>query len=159
MGRRSPPPEPIYAASTHFRRVWGPFVLQKGYESMRVLDDRILETRPGTGRRHEAVRNEMFESHLFDSEAPEEKALCGGDSSPVERMSVKYYLEERLCGRPVGTICGRCKTLTMPLAEVVIEDVAEDLEDEGRLGDAEDYRELLRRLARETGLDRGTGRN
>ena len=101
------------------------------------------------------MSNEVKEMHLFDSDAAEEKSLCGEESSSIERMSVEYYLEERLCGRPVGTVCERCKTLAMPLAEVVIIDKALELEDEGRLGDAEDCRELLNRLARETGLDRG----
>ena len=45
----------------------------------------------------------------------------------------------------------------MPLAEVIIRDMAQDLEDEGLLGDAEDCRELLNCLARETGLDHGPG--
>ena len=93
--------------------------------------------------------------HLFDPHAAEEKALCREDSSSIERMSVDYYLEERLCGRPVGTVCERCKALAMPFAEVIIEDMAQDLEDEGRLGDAEDCRELLKRLVRESGMDRG----
>ena len=66
-----------------------------------------------------------------------------------------YYLEERLCGRPVGKVCQDCKALAMPLAKVILEDMAQDIEDEGRLGNAEDCRELLNRLARETGLDRG----
>lgn len=92
------------------------------------------------------MRNEVMEMHLFDSEAAEEKALCGEDSSSIERMSVGYYLEERLCGRPVGAVCERCKTLAMPLAEDIIEEMAQDLEDEGRLGDAEDCRGLLNRL-------------
>ena len=122
---------------------------------MRVADDSALKMNPGTGRRLEAVRNEVSESHLFYAEAPEEKALCGGYSSAVERMSVGYYLEERLRGCPVGTVCERCKALAVPLAKVGIEDMAQDLEDEGRSGDAGDCRELLRRLARETGLDRG----
>ena len=114
-----------------------------------------MKMNPGTGRRLEAVRNEVSESHLFYAEAPEEKALCGGYSSAVERMSVGYYLEERLRGCPVGTVCERCKALAVPLAKVGIEDMAQDLEHEGRSGDAEDCRELLIRLARETGLDRG----
>ena len=122
---------------------------------MRVLDDRILETKRGTGRRPGAATSTVMEIHLFDAEAAEEKALCGGYSSAVERMSVGYYLEERLRGGPVETVCERCKALAMPLAEVVIEDMAQDLEDEGRSGDAEDCRELAVRLARETGLDRG----
>ena len=93
--------------------------------------------------------------HLFYADAAREKALCGEDSSSIERMSVGYYLEERLCGRPVGTVCQDCKTLAMPLAKVILEDMAQDFEDEGRLGDAEDCRELLKRLVRESGPDRG----
>ena len=122
---------------------------------MRVADDNTLKMNPGTGRRHEAAKNEVIEMHLFDSEAAKENALCEEDSSPIERMSVGYYLEERLRGCPVGTVCDRCTVLAMPLAEVIIKDLAEDLEDDRRLGDAEDCRELLNRLARETGLARG----
>ena len=122
---------------------------------MRVRNDDILKMNPGTERRHEAVRNEVFESHLFNAEAPEEKALCGGYSSAVERMSVGYYLKERLRGCPVGTVCERCKSLAVPLAVDITKDMAQGLEDKGRLGDAEDCREFAVRLARETGLDRG----
>ena len=70
-------------------------------------------------------------------------------------MSVSYYLEERLRGRPVGTLCERCRSLAMPLAGVILGDMAQDREGEGRLGHAEDCRDLLNRLARETGPDRG----
>ena len=126
---------------------------------MRVRDDGILGTKPGTRREPGAARNGLMEMHLFDAEAPEEKALGGGDSSSIERRSVDYYLEDRLRGLSVGTVCERCKALAMPLAEGIVEGMAQDLEDEGRLGDAEDCRELLNRLARETGLDRGPGRN
>ena len=122
---------------------------------MTVSGDNTLEMNPRTERRLKAVRNEIFESHLFYSATTEEKALCGKDSSPVERMSVGYYLEERLCGRPVGTVCQDCKALAMPLAEDILEDMAEDLEEDGLPGDAEDCRELLKRLVRESGLDRG----
>ena len=122
---------------------------------MRVAGDKTLKMNPETGRRIEDVRTEVMEMHLFDVDADEEKALCGGDPSSIELMSVGYYLEERLPRRPVGTVCERCKTLAMPLAEFILEDMAEDLEDEGLLGDADDCRELLNRLAMETGLVRG----
>ena len=95
--------------------------------------------------------------HLFYADAAREKALCGEDSSSIERLSVGYYLEERLRGRPVGTVCQDCKTLAMPLAEVILEDMAEDLEDEARLGEAEDCCKLAYTLARETGQDRTSG--
>ena len=122
---------------------------------MTTADNKTVKMNQGTGRRLEDVRTEVLEMHLFDADADEEKALCGEDSSPIELMSVGYYLEERLFRRPVGTVCERCKTLAMPLAEVIIEDMAEDFEDEGRLGDEEDCRELLNTLAMETGLVRG----
>ena len=99
------------------------------------------------------MRNEVKEIHLFDAEVAEEKGLCGENSSFIERMSVGYCLEERLCRRPVGTVCERCKARAMPLAEVIIKDMAQNLEDEGRLGDAEDCRLLAVRLARETGQE------
>ena len=123
---------------------------------MTTADNKTVKMNPGTGRRLEAVRKELMEMHLFDTEADEERALCGGDSSPIELMSVGYYLEERRCEHPVGTVCQDCKDLAMPLAEVIIENTAEDFEDEGLLGDAEDCRELLNTLAMETGLVRGT---
>ena len=59
---------------------------------MRVRDDRILETKLGSGRRPGPAGNEVVEMHLFDAEGPKEKAPCGGDSSTVERMSVGFYL-------------------------------------------------------------------
>ena len=119
---------------------------------------RHYETLKGTLEnegRLQLTTQEMFEMHLYDADAAEEMALCGEDSSPIERMSVAYYLEERLYGRPDGTVCQRCKTLAMPFAEVIIQEMVQDLEDEGRLGDSEDCRDLLNRLERETGLDRG----
>ena len=45
---------------------------------------------------------------------------------------------KRLRERPVGTVCDRCKTLAMPLSEVIIEDMVENLEEEERFGNAED---------------------
>ena len=98
---------------------------------------------------------EMFKMHLYDAEAAEDNAFCGEDSSPIDRMSVGYYLEACLYANQYCAVCQDCKVLAMPLAEVIIEEMAEDLEEEGRLGDAEDCRELFNRLARETELDGG----
>lgn len=103
------------------------------------------------------MRNEVMEMHLFDAEAAEEQALCGKHITDTERISVGYYLEECLRGHPVGTVCERCKALAVPLAEDIMEEMAQDFEDEGRLGDAEDCRGLLNRLVRRRGLDRGLG--
>lgn len=76
------------------------------------------------------MRNEVMEMHLFDAEASEDKALCGENSSSIERISVGYYLGERGHRRPVGTVCERCKVLSMPLVEVIIHDSGQDLEEE-----------------------------
>ena len=113
---------------------------------MRVPDDDTLKMKPGTGRRHEAVRTEVMEMHLFDTQAPEEKALCGQDSSSIERRSVDYYPEDRLRGRSVGTVCERCKSLSIPFAA----DIIQDREAEGLEHEAEEYRQLVDMLQRET---------
>ncbi len=92
-----------------------------------------------------------MEMHLFDENAPEEEALCGVETSREERMSVEYYLEDRVHGASVGNVCQECKTLAAPLAGKVIEAAIEEHEAEGRFDVAEDYRELAQTLARETG--------
>ena len=99
------------------------------------------------------MRNEVIEMHLSDTEADEEKALCGEDTSDIELIAGVYYLEDRLHGRPVGTVCEGCKVKAVPLALKI----SRDLEDEGQVDEAVDYRELADRLARETGLDRTRG--
>ncbi len=97
-----------------------------------------------------------MEMHLSDTDAVEAKALCGADTS-YDLRDLKGYLEDRLNGAWVGAVCQECKALAMPLAEAILEDMAQDLEDEGRLGDAEDCRLLAERLAQETGQDDSRG--
>ena len=104
------------------------------------------------------MRNEVIEMHLFDENAAKERARCGRNTTRIERMGVTEYLNDRLyANRYRAAVCHRCEALAMPLAEVIIEEMAEDLEDEGRLGDAEDCRDLLNKLAREQELIRGPG--
>lgn len=98
------------------------------------------------------MRYEVMEMHLSDTEADEEKALCGGDTSDNLR-AVDYYLEDRLRDRAVGTVCEGCKVKAVPFAV----DISRDLEAEGLLDEAVDWRKLADRLARETGLDRRKG--
>lgn len=124
---------------------------------MTVADDNTLTMNPGTGRRHEAVRNEVIEMHLFDENAAKERARCGRNTTPTGRMGVREYVNDRLYGNRQRPVCQDCKALAMPLAEVIIEEMAEDLEDEDRLADTEDCRELLNTLAREMEPDRGPG--
>ena len=97
-----------------------------------------------------------MEMHLSDTNAVVPKALCGAETSHDLR-DLKGYLEDRLYGVPVGAVCQDCKVLAMPLAEDILEDMAEDLEDEARLGEAEDCCKLAYTLAREMGQDRRRG--
>ena len=125
---------------------------------MTFHDREAPKTTLETEGRSQLIRHEVMEMHLFDENAPEEQSLCGGGTTRTERISVREeYLDDLLYGNRPRAVCQDCKALSMPLAEVFIKDMARNREDEGRLGEAEDYRELLKRLARETGLDRGTG--
>ena len=57
------------------------------------------------------------------------------------------YLEDRLHGAGVGTVCEGCKALAIPFAV----NLAQDLESEGLLDEAAEYLELVETLLRETG--------
>ncbi len=100
-------------------------------------------------RRYEAVRNEVFEPHLFNDDAAEEKSYCGRDNTRVERMGVREYVNERLNASRPRAVCPECKALAMPLVEVNLNNMAEDFEDKGRLGDAEDCSNLFGTMSRE----------
>ena len=110
-----------------------------------------------TEGRFKMTRHEAFEMHLFDEQAPEEHAFCGRDTTRTERRGLKGCLEDRLNGAWVGTVCHNCKALAMPLAENIIEDMAQDMEGEGRWGEAEDWRQLADTLKKETGQDDSGG--
>ena len=64
---------------------------------MKNREDRTLKATPETNSRYEST-----ESHLFDTDATEEKALCGADTSAAYRRAVGGYLESRLYGHSVG---------------------------------------------------------
>ena len=87
--------------------------------------------------------------HLFDLNAAKEKALCGEDTSASDRMSVDYFLERRKDGLEVGTVCEACKALAVPVAM----NLSRDLEGDGRVDEALEYRQMADRLATETGLN------
>ena len=109
-----------------------------------------IEQLTDTERRYEPMRYKAMEMHLFNEDADEEKALCGADTADG-LIGVPGYLEDRVHGLWVGNICQECKVVALPLAEEIIERMVEDLEAEGRLDIAEDYRELGKTLAKETG--------
>ena len=117
---------------------------------MRVRDVDALKLAPETRRRNETVRNEVIERHLLDTEADEEKPLCGEEDFDSELIAVPYYLEDRLRDLPVGAVCEGCKVQAVPLALKI----SRDLEAEGMLDEAEEFRRLAEALVKETGQDR-----
>ena len=95
-------------------------------------------------------RYEVMEMHLFDENARREEALCGAGTSAVNRRGVRGYLCERLAKIDVGTVCEGCKAQAIPFAQTI----AQDLEAEGLLDEADKYRRLYEKLLKETGQDR-----
>ena len=94
-------------------------------------------------------RYEVKEQHLFDENARSERAFCGVYSSTEDRVSVGYYMEQRKTGLEVGNVCEACKAFAPPFTLRL----SNDLEDEGVLDEAREYRELAETLAREAGRD------
>lgn len=90
------------------------------------------------------------QQHLFDENADSEKAFCGAESSTEDRVSVDYYLEQRKNGFDAGSVCESCKAFAPPFALRL----SRDLEAEGMLDEAEEYRRLAETLRKETGQDR-----
>ena len=83
-------------------------------------------------------RYEVKEQHVFDEYAAEERALCGDASLSDGRIGVDYYMGRRKDGLGVGTVCEGCKALVPPFAR----GRSRDLEADGRLDEAQEYREL-----------------
>ena len=94
-------------------------------------------------------RYAMNEIHLFDENAREEDVFCGVHAATDYWRSVREYLKDRKYDIPVGTVCEGCKSRSIPFAV----DIAQDLEDEGLLDEAEEFLLLAETLARETGQD------
>ena len=83
--------------------------------------------------------------HLFDIDAAEEEALCGVNTTDGDTRGVEGYLDDRLDDNWIGTICEGCKALAAPFATKR----GRDLEAEGLLDEAEEYRRLADTLARD----------
>ena len=113
---------------------------------MNVRDDSTMKVTPETRRGHEMMTCEVMEMHLYNPNADEEKAFCGEDASAIDRRGVNGYLQRRKDGLEVGTVCEACKALAVPFAVNVIP----GLEADGRVDEAQAYRQLANRLARET---------
>ena len=91
-----------------------------------------------------------MERHLFDENARSERAFCGADTSAEERRNVSGYLEDRLNGIGLGSVCESCKAFAPPFALRL----SRDLEAEGVPDEGEEYRRLAETLLKETGQDR-----
>ena len=115
---------------------------------MKSRDDRPFEL-----KRKDTRTGEVTEMHLFDTDATEEKALCGADTSADYRRGVNCYLEDRLDGNWIGTVCEGCKSVAASFAV----NRSRDLEAGGLLDEAQEYRQLADTLVRETGLGRFSG--
>ena len=102
---------------------------------------------------YEAMGYEAMDMHLVNRSVGSEAPFCGADASDNEWMGVDYYLEDRVHGPSVRNVCQKCKALAMPLVVEIIESAIEEHEAEGRFDVAEDYWELGKRLAGETGQD------
>ena len=114
---------------------------------MKLRSCRSLKSTIDTERRFQLTRSELFEMHLFDEDAPEEEALCGRNTAGTERRGVMGYLEDRLFGNRVGTVCQDCKDRVVPFTRKIINDLEANESVEG----ADEYRLLAGTLARETG--------
>ena len=108
---------------------------------MGLRDNETLKAAPEANGSHE-----MMEMHLFDDNARKENALCGADTSADELRSVDGYLDDRLYGSSVGTVCEGCKVLAEPFAGNLIR----HLEGESRVEDAADQRAKSLSFSRRT---------
>ena len=100
-----------------------------------------------TEGRFQLTRHEVFEMHLFDEGAEEELVFCGKCTDETERRGVGGYLEDRLDGNRVGTVCQDCKDRTAPFTRRIIDDLEADV----RMEEANEYRLLADTLAKERG--------
>ena len=115
---------------------------------MKPKNDLDYKMIPGTCRRYEVI-----EMHLFDKNDGEGEALCKDRVHVHDLFTVQYFMESRMYGITVGTVCERCKALAVPFPL----NLSRDLEAEGLLDEAEEYRQLAYKLARETASERGPG--
>ncbi len=127
--------------------------IKKGRTKVKLCNCQTLKASIETEGRFQLTRHEVFEMHLFDEDAAEEQALCGKDTDNTERRGVRGYLEDRLCGNRVGTVCQDCEDRDAPFTRKIID----DLEADERLEEAHEYRLLADRLAKERGQDDSRG--
>ena len=120
---------------------------------MKLRDSNAPKATMETEGRFQLTRREVLEMHLFDEDAAEELSLCGKDTANTERRGVMGYLEDRLYGNRVGTVCQGCKDRAAPFTGKIID----DLEADERMEEADEYRLLADTLAKERGPGRRPG--
>ena len=123
----------------------------------------------------------MITMHLVPADAGREELLCKGEVSVHELIDLEEHLDRRMHDLPVPTVCERCKVLTVPWAANYCRELEADaknfrakaerlrerdpvcyrssseeadLEADQLEDKATEYRRLVDRLARETGLKR-----
>ena len=126
----------------------------------------------------------MNTMHVYDDKAADETPLCRAGVSVHNLVGVKYYLERRAEGLPVGVVCEDCKAELVRLVENRCHELkadaglclakaerlrkrdavryrnsveAAEMEADRLLHRAEEYRGLADELARETGPNRNGG--
>ncbi len=87
--------------------------------------------------------------HLFDAEAREEEALCRAKTSADDRISLKYYGEQRRDNHAVGTVCQPCKDRAVAFARRL----SREFMAEGQTDEAQEYQRLADRLTEETSVN------
>ena len=146
---------------------------------MGTTRDKAFKPRLITNRRYKV--NTM---HVYDDKAADETPLCRAGVSVHNLVGVKYYLERRAEGLPVGIVCEDCKAELVRLVEKRCQELkadagvclakaerlrkrdavryrnsveAAEMEADRLLHRAEEYRGLAERLARETDPNRNGG--
>ena len=96
-----------------------------------------------TGNQQEGTQ--VIEMHLFDDQCGQKRKRTLSKSMPQYDCirSAMCYLEDRLHGARVPGVCEGCKERAIPFAV----NVAQDLEADGLMDEAEEYRQLVETLA------------
>ncbi len=71
-------------------------------------------------------RHGMNEMHLYDEESRKEEALCGTETCDIDRITVQYYLKDRMDGPSAGLLCEACKMIAVRWAERCCEGLEAD---------------------------------
>ena len=101
-------------------------------------------------------RSELIELHLIDTNAREEKALCGADASVHDLTTVQHYLERREHDLSLPTVCNRCKASVIHFAKMCSAELADGgMTDKAKTYPSTRFRGRPPLACEATGLDDG----